>query len=45
MESFFATLKTEFIRGIVYPSCLEIRDKLFEYIKMFYNVAVRLIRT
>jgi len=37
MESFFATLKVECIRGVVYSSRLEARAELFEYIEMFYN--------
>ncbi len=37
MESFFATLKTECIQGVVYSSRLEARAELFEYIEMFYN--------
>jgi len=37
MESFFATLKMECIKGGVYSSRLEARAELFEYIEMFYN--------
>ncbi len=37
MESFFATLKVECIRGVVYSSRLEARAELFEYIEVFYN--------
>ena len=37
MESFFATLKTECLQGIVYPSQAIARAELFEYIELFYN--------
>ena len=37
IESFFATLKAECVRGIVYPSRALARAELFEYIEIFYN--------
>ena len=44
VESFFATLKAECVRGIVYPSRALARAELFEYIEIFYNVAGRPLR-
>ncbi|MAT42819.1 MAG: hypothetical protein CL609_10785 [Anaerolineaceae bacterium] len=35
VESFFATLKAECLRGIVYPSRAQARAELFEYIEIF----------
>jgi putative transposase len=37
MESFFASLKTECIQGIVYPTRTVARAELFDYIELFYN--------
>lgn len=37
VESFFATLKAECVRDIVYPSRSHARTELFEYIEIFYN--------
>lgn len=37
VESFFATLKTECIRGIVYPTRAAAKAALFDYIEVFYN--------
>lgn len=37
VESFFATLKAESVRGVVYPSRAAARAELFEYIEIFYN--------
>ena len=37
MESFFASLKTECIQGIVYPTRSVARAELFDYIELFYN--------
>ena len=37
MESFFATLKTELIRGKPFHSKDEARQALFDYIEIFYN--------
>jgi transposase InsO family protein len=37
MESFFASLKTECIQGIVYPTRAVARAELFDYIELFYN--------
>lgn len=36
-ESFFASLKSEGIRGVVYPSRHQARVALFDYIELFYN--------
>lgn len=36
-ESFFATLKTELIYGRTWPTRLELRAAVFEYIEVFYN--------
>jgi transposase InsO family protein len=36
-ESFFATLKAELIHGRTWPSRLELRTALFDYIEVFYN--------
>jgi transposase InsO family protein len=36
-ESFFATLKSELVRGRSWPSRLELRAAVFEYIEVFYN--------
>jgi putative transposase len=37
MESFFHTLKTEWVYGIKYNTRREARASLFEYIEIFYN--------
>lgn len=37
VESFFATLKTELVRGKPFPTKEEARRELFEYIEVFYN--------
>jgi putative transposase len=37
MESFFASLKSECIQGFVYPTRIEAKAKLFDYIEVFYN--------
>ena len=44
VESFFATLKAECVRGVVYPSRAVAWAELFEYIEIFYNVAGRPLR-
>jgi putative transposase len=36
-ESFFASLKEEWIRGRIYPTRKEARRDVFEYIEFFYN--------
>jgi transposase InsO family protein len=36
-ESFFATLKTELVYRRSWPTRIELRGKLFEYIETFYN--------
>ena len=36
-ESFFASLKEEWIRGKLYKTRREARKEVFEYIEMFYN--------
>jgi transposase InsO family protein len=36
-ESFFATLKTELIYGRTWPTRIELRAAVFEYIEVFYN--------
>jgi putative transposase len=36
-ESFFATLKTELVYGRSWPTRLELRAAVFEYIEVFYN--------
>lgn len=36
-ESFFATLKTELIYGRSWPTRIELRSAVFEYIEVFYN--------
>lgn len=36
-ESFFGTLKTELIYGRTWPTRLELRAAVFEYIEVFYN--------
>jgi len=36
-ESFFATLKTELIYGRTWPTRVELRAAVFEYIEVFYN--------
>ena len=36
-ESFFATLKTELIYGRSWPTRVELRAAVFEYIEVFYN--------
>lgn len=40
-ESFFHTLKTEWIRGHIYPTREEARLSLFAYIEAFYNTRRR----
>lgn len=37
VESFFATLKTECVRDVVYPTRALAKADLFEYIEVFYN--------
>lgn len=37
VESFFATLKTECVRDVVYPTRARAKADLFEYIEVFYN--------
>jgi Integrase core domain len=37
MESFFHTLKTEWVYGLKYKTCQEAKASLFEYIEIFYN--------
>jgi transposase InsO family protein len=37
MESFFASLKTELVRGRSYRTRAEARREIFEYIEVFYN--------
>jgi putative transposase len=37
MESFFHTLKTEWVYGFKYNTRREAKDSLFEYIEIFYN--------
>jgi len=36
-ESFFATIKTELVYGRSWPTRLELRAAVFEYIEVFYN--------
>jgi transposase InsO family protein len=36
-ESFFATLKTELVYARSWPTRLELRAAVFEYIEVFYN--------
>ena len=36
-ESFFKTLKKELVRKTIFRTREEARDKIFEYIEMFYN--------
>lgn len=36
-ESFFKTLKKELVRKTIFNTRVEARDKIFEYIEMFYN--------
>jgi transposase InsO family protein len=36
-ESFFATLKTELVYGRAWPTRLQLRAAVFEYIEVFYN--------
>ena len=36
-ESFFGSLKTECIRGVVYPSRRQAKLALFDYMEVFYN--------
>ena len=36
-ESFFATLKTELIKGIVFNDRNQTRMAIFDYIEVFYN--------
>ncbi|MGJ0343000.1 IS3 family transposase [Aliarcobacter cryaerophilus] len=36
-ESFFKTLKKELVRKTIFHTRAEARDKIFEYIEMFYN--------
>ena len=36
-ESFFKTLKKELVRKNIFITRNEARDKIFEYIEMFYN--------
>ena len=36
-ESFFKTLKRELVRKNIFHTREEARDKIFEYIEMFYN--------
>ena len=36
-ESFFKTLKRELVRKYIFHTRKEARDKIFEYIEMFYN--------
>lgn len=44
VESFFARLKAECVRDIVYSSRALARAESFEYIEIFYNVAERPLR-
>jgi hypothetical protein len=37
MESFFATLKTELVRGQPFNTRQEAKQALFDYIEIFYN--------
>lgn len=37
MESFFHTLKTEWVYGLKYNTRQEAKDSLFDYIEVFYN--------
>lgn len=37
VESFFASLKTECVREVVYPTRARAKADLFEYIEVFYN--------
>jgi putative transposase len=37
MESFFASLKKELIRGEIFATRAEARASIFEYIEVFYN--------
>ncbi len=36
-ESFFKTLKKELVRKHIFHTRAQARDKIFEYIEMFYN--------
>ena len=36
-ESFFATLKTELMKGVVFDDRNQARLAIFDYIKVFYN--------
>jgi len=36
-ESFFKTLKKELVRKNIFTTRIEAKDKIFEYIEMFYN--------
>lgn len=36
-ESFFATLKTELMKGVVFATRQQARTEIFEYIEVFYN--------
>ncbi|MCT7496364.1 IS3 family transposase [Aliarcobacter cryaerophilus] len=40
-ESFFKTLKKELVRKTIFHTRVEARDKIFEYIEMFYNAKRR----
>ena len=40
-ESFFATLKKELIRRQSWPTRVELRQGVFEYIEIFYNATRR----
>ena len=41
VESFFATLKTELMRGRLYPTRQDARTEIFAYLEGFYNRARR----
>ena len=36
-ESFFATLKKELVHGRSWPTKVELRTEVFEYIEVFFN--------
>ena len=40
-ESFFATLKVEFVHGTLFRTRAQATREIFEYIEMFYNRARR----
>ena len=37
MESFWATLKTEFVAGCTFEDATHLRVELFAYLEVFYN--------